>query len=170
MKLAFSRSLVLAVLMISIILLTVPGAIRRVIQSGDPYLFTERFFADMWARLSGPGRIRFLVQPTVAIFLGVRDGRRDSKKKCPPFLSWEAFRRAHRPKLWREAITSVRDLVAIAIILDLIFQALIFREIHPGAALFLGPVLITVPYLVSRTLTNRIASWRAQDWEANRPM
>jgi len=60
-------------------------------------------------------------------------------------------------------------LVAIAIILDLICQALILREVHPGAALLLGPVLISVPYSVSRTLVNRIASGRVQGLEANRP-
>jgi hypothetical protein len=122
----------------------------------------------MWARLTGPGRIRFILQPTVAILLGVRDGKRDSKTESPPFLSLLAFRRAHRPKLWRHAIASVRDLVAIAIILDLIAQALILREVHPAAALLLGPVLITVPYSISRTLANRIATWRAQEMEAKR--
>src|SRR5690349_4874190 len=119
MRIAFSRSSVLAATTVAVLLLTVPGAIRRAIQSGDPYLFTAHFFEDMWARLSGPGRFRFILQPTVAIFLGVRDGRRDSLAKCPLFLSWQAFRREHRPKLWRDAIASVSDLVAIAIILDL---------------------------------------------------
>jgi hypothetical protein len=138
MRIPVSRSSVLTAIAIAIVVLVLPRAIRRVIQSGDPYLFTERFFEDMWARLTGPGRIRFILQPTAAILLGVRDGKRDSQTKSPPFLSLLAFRRAHRPKLWRRAITSVRDLVAIAIILDLIAQALILREVHPAAA-FVGP-------------------------------
>jgi hypothetical protein len=41
--------------------------------------------------------------------------------------------------------------------LDLLSQFLIFREIHPGAAILLGPVLIGVPYSVSRTFASRIA-------------
>jgi hypothetical protein len=170
MRIAFSRSPVLAAITAVVVLSTVPSAIRRAIRSGDPYLFTERFFEDMWARFSGPGRLRFILQPSVAILLGVRDGRRDSQTKCPPLLSWQAFRRAHGPKLWRDAVSSVSDLVAIAIILDLICQALILRRIHPGAALLLGPLLIAIPYSVSRTLANRIASWRAQEVQANRPM
>lgn len=60
-----------------------------------------------------------------------------------------------------------RYLVAIAIILDLISQVLIFREIHPGAALLLGPVLIATPYSISRSLTNGIASRRTREGEAN---
>lgn len=169
MKISFSRSSVLTAIAIVILLSALPGAIRRVIQTGDPYLFTERFFEDLWARLSGPGRLRFILQPTAAVLLGVRDGKRDSRVRCPPFLSGLVFRRTHRRDLWRSAISSVRDLVAIAIILDLISQILIFREIHPGAALLLGPVLIATPYSVSRALANRIASRRTQQVEADRP-
>jgi len=127
-----------------------PSAIRRVVQSGDPCFFTKRFFEDMLARLTGPGRIR--LQPTILV--RVRDGKRDSQAKSTPFLLL-AFRRAHRPKRFRYALTSVRDLVGIAIILDMIAQAIILREVHPASALLLGPVLIAVPYSISRTLANR---------------
>ena len=168
MKISFSRSSVLTAVAVVIVVSALPGATRRLAQTGDPYLFTERFFEDMRARFSGPGRLRFLLQPTAALLLGVRDGKRDSQAKCPPFLYGLAFRRTHRLELWRTAIASVRDLVAIAIIVDLIAQVLIFREIHPGAALLLGPVLIAVPYSISRALTNRIASVRTQNLEANR--
>ena len=168
MKISISRSAILSVIAIAIVASALPGAIRKIIQSGDPYLFTERFFEDLWARLSGPGRLRFVLQPTVAVFLGVRDGKRDSRTRCPPFLSGLALRRTHRGELWRSAIASVRDLVAVAIILDIISQMLIFREIHPGAALVLGPILIAVPYSMSRSFANRIVSGRTRHSEANR--
>ena len=168
MKISISRSFVLSAIAVAIVASALPGAIRRVIQSGDPYLFTERFFEDLWARLAGPGRLRFVLQPTVAVLLGVRDGKRDSRKRCPPFLSGLALRRTHRREMWRSANASVRDLVAIAIILDIISQMLIFRRIHPGAALILGPVLIAVPYSISRAITNRIASRRPEESEASR--
>ena len=157
MKISLSRSSVL----------TLPGAIRRIIQTGDPYLFTERFFEDLWARLSGPGRLRFILRPTAAVLLGVRDGKRDSRLRCPLFLSGLFFGRIHRQGLWRSGMSSVRDLVAIAIILDVVSQILIFREIHPGAALLLGPVLIAKPHSISRSLTNRIDSRRTRQTEAN---
>ena len=109
MRFASTRSSVLAATTTGVALVTVPGAIRRVIQGGDPYLFTERFFKDLWARLSVPGRFRFIRQPVVAIFLGVRDGRRGAETKSPAFLSWQAFRRGRGPELWRDAVTSVSD-------------------------------------------------------------
>ena len=167
MKISFSRSSVLTAVAIVILLSALPSAIRRVVQTGDPYLFTRRFFEDLWARLSGPGRLRFILQPTTAVLLGMRDGKRDSRVRCPPFLSGLVLRRIHRRDLWQSGFSSVRDLVAIAIILDLISQILIFREIHPGAALLLGPVLIATPYSISRSLTNRIVSRRTRQVEAN---
>jgi hypothetical protein len=48
-------------------------------------------------------------------------------------------------------------LVAIAVLLDLIAQFLIFHEIHPGAALLLGPVLVGTPYALSRQLGNQLS-------------
>lgn len=168
MKISISRSTVLTTIAIAIVVSALPSSIRRVIESRDPYLFTERFFEDLWARLSGPGRLRFVLQPTVAVVLGVRDGKHDSRTKRPPFLSGLAFRQTHRRDLWRSAIASVRDLVAIAVILDIISQMLIFRQIRPGAALLVGPALIAVPYSISRALTNRIASGRPQHSEAGR--
>ncbi len=152
-----SRSAVLNAVLVVVLLAVLPGAVRRLIQTGDPYLFTERFFQDLLARFSGPGRLRFILQPIMAIVLGGRDGMKDARAGLPPFLWGLAFHGEHRFGLWRSALASVRDLVAIAILLDIISQALIFGEIRPAAALLVGPVLIAVPYALSRALANRIA-------------
>lgn len=169
MKISLSRSTVLTYLAITILLLTIPGAIRRSIQTGDPYLFTKHFFEDMLARLSGPGRLRFILQPVVALLVGARDGTRDARLGLPPFLWALIFHGAHRLHLLRSAFASVRNILAIAILLDMISQFLIFRDIHPGAALLLGPVLVAAPYAVSRALANRIARGRHQQAPAIRP-
>jgi hypothetical protein len=160
MKVSLSRSSILRTVVIVIILAALPGAIRRLIQTGNLYLFTEGFFQDIVARLSGPGRLRFVMQPTVAIYLGVRDGVKDARAGNPTFLWALAFHQQHRLKMLAHAFSSAGDLIAIAILLDLISQFLIFREIRPGAALLLGPVLIGMPYAVARTFGNRISRWR----------
>jgi|SRR5436305_8420542 len=151
-----SRSSVLYVVVLAALLAALPGAIAKIVRTGDPYLFTERFFQDVLARLSGPGRLRFVVQPTVAIFLGLRSGVKDAQLGLPPFLWGLIFHKAHRRDLLRSAFASIRNLLAIAIVLDVISQFLIFHEIRPGAALLVGPVLITAPYVLARALTNRI--------------
>jgi hypothetical protein len=93
----------------------------------------------------------------VAVLVGARDGVKDAGAGSLAFLWALAFHAQHRREMLRNAFTSASDLVAIAILLDLISQFLIFREIHPAAALLLGPVLIGIPYAVSRGLGNRIS-------------
>jgi len=160
MKISLSRSSILRTVVIVVILGAIPGAIRRLIQTGNLYLFTEGFFEDIVARLSGPGRLRFVVQPMVAIFLGARDGAKDARAAIPTFLWTLAFDEQHRLKMLAQAFSSAGDLIAIAILLDLISQFLIFREIRPGAALLVGPVLIGMPYAVARTFGNLISRYR----------
>ena len=151
-----SRSRILSLILVAILLGTLPSAIWRLIQSGDPYLFTRQFFEDIFARLSGPGRFRFILQPTVAMLLGARDGVKDARAGQEPFLWRLAFHAEHRWRLIQSWLAATRDTVTVAILLDLVSQALIFRELRPGAALLLGPVLIAFPYALSRALANRI--------------
>jgi hypothetical protein len=151
------RTWILTILVVAILFVTVPAAIRRILQTGDLYLFTREFFDDLLARLSGAGRFRFVLQPIVAVLLGSRDGLKDARKGRPPYLWALAFHVEHRRELLRGTFVSIREVVAVAILLDILSQFLIFHEIHPGAAFILGPVLIGVPYAVARAITGRIA-------------
>jgi hypothetical protein len=152
-----SRSSVLTLVVVLALLAALPGSIYRVIQTRDLYLFSRHFFADILARLSGPGRLRFIIQPSMAILLGARDGAKDARAGARPFF---AAHRGHRRQLLRDTFASIRDLIAIAILLDMISQLLIFRGVRVGAALVVGPVLIALPYALSRALSNRITRWR----------
>lgn len=162
MKISLSRSTVLTCLTIAILLSALPGAIRRLIETGNPYLFTRGFFEDMVARLSGAGRFRFVLQPSVALLIGARDGLKDARKGLPPFLLALTSCGVCRYDLLRSAFTSVRDLISIAVILDVISQYIILGRVHPAAALLLGPVLIAIPYAVSRALANGSWLWRSR--------
>jgi hypothetical protein len=117
---SISRRTVLDAVVVAVILAALPHAIHRIVQTGDPYLFTERFFHDVWARLSGPGRLRFIVQPIVAMLLGAQSRIQDADAGLPPFLWALAFHGAHRRRLLKSAFASIRSLVAIAILLDVI--------------------------------------------------
>lgn len=87
----------------------------------------------------------------------VRTAAGDAPAGMYPFFWGVVFHRELRPQLLRSGLASVRNLVAVAILLDIVSQYLIFREIHPGAALLLGPVLIGLPYSLTRAFANRIA-------------
>jgi hypothetical protein len=160
LKISISRSSLLTALVIVAIAIALPFAVVEFIKTGEFYILSHRFINDMLARLHGPGRLRFILQPIAAIVLGARDGVKDARAGKRPFLWGLVFRSADRAGLLRSALTSVRDLVAVAILLDIVAQLLIFRMVHPGAALLFGPVLIGLPYAIARALTNRIAIWR----------
>jgi len=159
-KIHISRSTLLTAIVIAVLIAATPFAVAEFLRTGQLYIFSRRFVDDMFARLHGPGRLRFIFQPTVAIVLGARDGVKDARAGNPPFLWGLVFHSADRPDLLRSALASVRDLVAVAILLDVASQFLIFRRVNPFAALLLGPVLLGLPYASSRALTNRTARWR----------
>lgn len=157
-----SRGWILSGIVVVLVIAVTPRAIVRIIETGNLYLLTNQFFQDILARLSGPGKLRFIIQPTVAIILGARDGAKDASASMPPFLWGLIFHRERRQELLHTTIASIRNLLAIAILLDLISQFLIFHQIRPGAALIVGPVLIAVPYALSRALANRAWHWKNQ--------
>jgi hypothetical protein len=155
-----SRSSVVILIAVLALLAALPGSIHRLIQTGHIYLFSKQFFSHMLARLSGPGRLRFLIQPTMAALLGARDGVKDARAEERPYILALIQHRKHRWQLVRGAISSIGELIAVAILLDLIAQILLFREVFVMAALVLGPVLIATPYALSRALSNRITRKR----------
>ncbi len=151
-----TRSTIITGLAALVLLAAIPSAIREALESGRIYLFSWEFLADLPARLTGAGRLRFVFQPVTAILLGLRGGLADGRAGRPPYLMGLLFDPLHRREYVRTGLRSIRDLVAVGIILDVVAQFLIFRQVHPGAALVIGPMLITMPYVLARAVTNRV--------------
>jgi hypothetical protein len=142
-------------LIIAIFVAATPRALIYAYHHGGFYLFSQQFLIDLPKRLTGPGRFRFILQPAVAIFLGIRAGKADARLGRPPYIYSVFFRGEHRSAVLREAFEHLATLIGVAILLDAISQFLILHEIFPGAALVVGPVLIALPYSLSRALSNR---------------
>lgn len=109
---------------------------------------------DLHAMLQGPGRLRFIIQPLVAILLGLRDGKVDLQMGNPPFL-WALITSGDRKQLGARAFKQIAVPLALAIAMDGIFQYVIFKAVSPLSALLVGALLIALPYSISRALTNR---------------
>jgi hypothetical protein len=155
MKVTRSNSMTAIALLI--LIAAVPSAIRDTIETGRVYLFSWQFFKELPQRFTGPGRLRFILQPSVAILLGCRGGLSDARAGRKPFLYGLLTGGQDRKELAQSGWLAIRDLVAMGIILDAVAQLLIYRQVHPVAALVVGPTLIGLPYAVSRALTNRVA-------------
>jgi hypothetical protein len=153
-------TLMLLVITAVVLVLASPGALRLNLERGEVYLFSWRFLADIPGRLSGPGRFRFLLQPTVAALLGMRDGAADARAGRQPYLWGVVFGAGERRELMRTGLRAIANLLLMGILLDTVFQWMILGVAHPGAALVVGPVLIAGPYSLARALANRAARAR----------
>jgi hypothetical protein len=121
-----------------------------------------QFLEDLVARLTGPMHVRLILQPLVAIALGIRDGLKDARAGRPPFIMDLLVRPEARKRQLKRALQSLIKPLVIAIILDAVAQYLMFGTIYPGAAVFVGVVVMAVPYALARGLTNRIVSGRTR--------
>lgn len=151
-------TLVLAGLTGLVLVLSLPGSAREAWERGGFYLFSSAFFEDLPKRLTGPGRFRFLVQPVMAAVLGIAAGRADARSGRPPYLLGLAVRHELRGELLRGALRDILNLLLMGVLVDSVCQWLILGASYPGAALVVGPVLITIPYALARALSNRTAT------------
>jgi hypothetical protein len=119
-----------------------------------------RAWDNLTGRIGGPMTFRFVVQPLVAIFLGVRDGLRLGKSGRALF-SW---REHHAPGSTRVLIQgiwrSIRILVLVALTLDFIYQILFEHWLYPGEAALVGIAITIAPYLLACSTVSAFTSWR----------
>jgi hypothetical protein len=153
-------TLVLAALTVLVLAFSIPGSLRAALERGNFYVFSSEFLVDLPKRLFGPGRFRFVLQPTVAIVLGILAGRADARAGRVPYLYGLLLGGEDRAHLVRSALGHVANLVLMGILVDSVCQWLILGASYPGAALVVGPVLIAGPYGVARALANRVTTMR----------
>ena len=124
----------------------------------------EQFFARAWeqlaGRLDGPMFFRFVLQPTVACVLAVRAGLADARAHRAPYLWKVATDRAARGRLIREGFYDVGGVFVVAILLDIIYQLIVFQWVFPVQSLLVAMTLALVPYILVRGPVTRLASRR----------
>jgi hypothetical protein len=93
----------------------------------------------------------------MAVFLAIRAGIKDAREGRPIYF-WALFTHAaQRRQLLRDGWKSVGRVFILAIVIDAIYQFIVFRWFYPGEALVVAFVLAIVPYLLVRGPVNRIA-------------
>jgi hypothetical protein len=94
--------------------------------------------AGLWQNilsdLSINGHFRLILQPAVAIILGVRLGLTEERPSKPSV---------------RDAIVPV----GVAVLTDAILQAVILARVRPTAALLVGVLLVWLPFAIARAVT-----------------
>jgi len=116
-----------------------------------------RFTLDLVERLHGPFSFRFVLQPLMAVLYAARDGILDARQGRPPYF-WTIFTsRRDRWELLREGEHAVLRVIALGLVMDVIYQLMVFRWIFPIQLAVIVVTLAFVPYLMLRGPMNRIA-------------
>ena len=116
-----------------------------------------RFVENMVARVSGPMKLRLLLQPTMATIFAIRSGLKDAREGRPPFLWTILTDSASRDYLIKDGWKSVGKVFILAMSLDVVYQIIVARFVYPLEVVITAFLLAIVPYLVVRGLATRIA-------------
>ena len=116
-----------------------------------------RFVENMNDRVSGPMKFRLLLQPAMAAFFAIRAGLNDARTGKPPYFWSLVTDPAHRVDMLKDGWKGVGKVFLIALLLDVIYQAIVLKFVYPGEAIYVAFVLAILPYLILRGLVTRIA-------------
>ena len=116
-----------------------------------------RFVDNLQGRIGGPMKFRLLLQPVMASIFAVVAGLKDARTGQPPYF-WALFTdKAHRREMLRDGWKSVGKVFVLALVLDVVYQAIVLRFVYPGEVMVVAVLLAIVPYLLLRGLVTRLA-------------
>ena len=141
--------------------LVIAAAIALLVVGSLWYGFTfraiERGWSDLLERPEGPMRFRFMLQPTTAAILAVRDGLKDARSGRAAYLMTVLRNPQKRIGLLNEGLNATARIIMIGLAMDVIYQALVLKTFYPDEALVVALLLGFIPYLMIRGLAARVA-------------
>ena len=117
-----------------------------------------RFWENLGGRVGGPLTFRLILQPVVAAVLAIRAGLADARAGRPAYFWTIVTNPGDRRELLREGWKAVAKVFTIALVIDIVYQLIVFRWVYPFEVLIVAFLLACVPYLLIRGPVNRIAS------------
>ena len=116
----------------------------------------SRIYHNVLGRPTGPLNFRLVVMPIVVSALAVRAHLRDVREGRPTEL-WAFIKDpAKRRRLFRSGLKDIGKVFVMAVVLDTVYQFMVFRWIYPGEVLLIAFVCAVVPYFLVRGPITRI--------------
>ncbi len=125
----------------------------------------EQYFTHVWeifaARLHGPLSFRFVLQPLVIAVIACRAGLRDARMEGQAY-GWAVLTNSvQRKELLLHGWREVAKIFILALVLDIVYELIVFRRIYPIRPLLVATLIALVPYPLIRGLASRIVrKWR----------
>jgi hypothetical protein len=105
---------------------------------------------QLLGRLSGPLNFRLFVMPTVVSVLALRAAWKDLRDGRPAFLGLLIKDPVERSRLFGSALKDIGRIAIVAVVLDIVYQIMVFRWVYPGQVLIVAFVCAVVPYVLFR--------------------
>ena len=122
--------------------------------------YLARVWEQLAGRLEGPFAFRFVLQPLVATILAIRAGVVDAQDHRAPYLWSVLSEPEERPQLMRDGLNDVMRVFVFGIVMDVLYQLIVFRWVYPLQSLLVASVLAIVPYGLIRGPVTRWKSRR----------
>ncbi len=128
-----------------------------------------RIWTDLVGRVTGPLTLRLILQPAMALIFAFRDGRKDAREGLPPHFYGFFIDPANRRERMREGLKAMGRVLVMAVVMDVIYQLIVFRWVYPVEVLLVAFILAILPYLLLRGPFNRLVRlWRRGEPAAGR--
>ena len=150
----------LGVLAKLVLLLAVVLIVAGVVWHGVTAESLRRFWHDLVERPDAPMRFRFVLQPLMAAFAAIHDGREDARAGRSPYFMTVLRNPQERIGRLRDGLNATARIILLGLTMDIIYQALVLRTFYPDEALVVALLLAFVPYLIIRELVVRIVRMR----------
>jgi hypothetical protein len=116
----------------------------------------ERIWYQELTRASAPMKFRFVLQPLMAAFLAIRDGRQDAHAGRSPYI-WAVLREPReRRALLIHGLNQTARIIVLGVVMDVIYQLIFLKMFYPVEALIIALVLAFLPYVLIRGPVARI--------------
>jgi hypothetical protein len=112
---------------------------------------------ELLGRIEGPFAFRLVLQPIVAAALAIRAGIKDARTGRSPHM-WSIIHEPERRRqLLRETWREIKKVFIVAVLIDVVYEFVVFRWVYPLQPFIVAAVLAVLPYLLLRGLVNRLA-------------
>ena len=121
----------------------------------------SNFLNNVGIRHEGPMSFRLYLQPAMSLIYAVIAGVRDAKAGKQPFVIDGLIlgkTKRSRKELFKELWKDVGKVFLLAAIMEIIFEIIEFKTVHPFEVIKVSFFLAIVPYLIFRGTVNRIVS------------
>jgi hypothetical protein len=100
--------------------------------------------------------LRLLLQPIMVTILSVKAGLKDAKLGHPPYFIGALLHKEERKRLLKTGWKAIGKVIVVAIVLDVVYQLIVFHTVYIVQTLIVAIFLAVIPYIIIRGAVTRI--------------